>query len=876
MELPKQYDHNKVEDKIYDFWEENDYFRAEVDPDKPKFSMAIPPPNVTSELHVGHALQFTLHDIVIRYQRMQGKEACWFPGMDHAGIATQNVVEKHLAQEGRTRYDLGREKFVEKAWEWKEEYGGKIKEQLKALGSSPDWSRERFTLDDGLSDAVTEAFVRLYEEGYIYRDEYIINWCPRCSTALSDIEVEHEEEQGKLYWIKYELSNSEEYVTVATTRPETMLGDTGLAIHPDDDRVDDLVGRTAILPLVEREIPIVSDDVVDPEFGTGIVKVTPAHDPTDFKVGKTHDLEAISVIDDDARIVFKGKYDGMDRYEAREEIVKDLEREDYLLEIEDYEHSVGHCQRCETVIEPSVSEQWFVKMEDLAKPAIEAVKKDEVELIPERWKKVYFEWMENIQDWCISRQLWWGHRIPAWHCEDCGEIIVSRDTPEECPNCGGSNLSQEEDVLDTWFSSALWPFSVMGWPERTEELDYFFPTDLLITGFDIIFFWVARMIMTSLHFTGEVPFDEVLLTPLVLDENGEKMSSSKGNILDPLQLKEEYGADAVRFAMSSSTTKGRGMKLSKREIEDKRNFLNKLWNAARFSIPHIEDAPKEIPDKKDLELEDTWIISRLQTVLRSVKKNIEDYSFKAATNELYSFVWHDLCDWYLELIKHRLYSEDQGQAASSVLRYTLTRTLKLLHPFIPFITEEIWDKLSGTTNPLMTEEFSAGNDDLKIDIKAEEKMNYAQEIINSIRSIRAEMNVPNGKEITVLIETTNTEIMELVNDKKVYFKELADVGKLTTKSEVERPKNSARRVLEDAEVIIPLSDVIDLDKEKRRIENELEEVQEELANTVKKLDNEEFLTKAPEEVVKQEKEKKQEFLARIDRLELNLNALEGN
>ncbi|MFP3953668.1 MAG: valine--tRNA ligase [Candidatus Acetothermia bacterium] len=875
MELPKQYDHEKVEDRIYDFWEENGYFHAEVDPEKPRFSMAIPPPNVTSELHVGHALQFTLHDIVIRYQRMNGKEACWFPGMDHAGIATQNVVEKQLDKEDLTRHDLGREKFVQRVWAWKDEYGGKIKEQLKALGSSPDWDRERFTLDEGLSEAVTEAFVRLYEEGYIYQDEYIINWCPRCSTALSDIEVEHEEEEGKLYWIKYEIVDSDDFLSVATTRPETMLGDTGLAIHPEDDRAEDLVGKTAILPLVGREIPIVADEVADPEFGTGIVKVTPAHDPTDFGIGKTHGLEAISVIDDAANIDFEGKYGGMDRYEAREELVEDLEEEGYLLEVEDYKHSVGHCQRCGTVIEPSVSEQWFVKMDDLARPAIKAVRTDEVELIPERWKKVYFEWMENIQDWCISRQLWWGHRIPAWQCEGCGEVIVSRDTPEECPECGGTDLTQEEDVLDTWFSSALWPFSVMGWPEKTEELNYFFPTDLLITGFDIIFFWVARMIMTSLHFMGEVPFDQVLLTPLILDEDGEKMSSSKGNILDPLELKEEYGADAVRFAMASSTTKGRGMKLSVREIEDKRNFLNKLWNAARLAIPHVEEAPGSLPDPARLEFEDRWILSRFERTLKSLREDVEDYSFKAATNEIYDFVWHDFCDWYLELIKSRLYSEKKSEAASAVLRRVLTGTLKALHPFIPFITEEIWNKLPHTSTPLMISDFPEPEGEL-IDYGVEEDMSDMQEIINAVRSVRAGMNVPSGKEISVLVETEDPVITGLVAEKKVYFDELADVSKIEADSDLERPANSARRVLENAEVIVPLQGVIDFEEEKERIEKELAEVEDDLADTLKKLDNKDFLTKAPDEVVNKEKEKKQEFLTRIDRLELNLNALEGN
>ncbi|MCF7890992.1 valine--tRNA ligase [Candidatus Bipolaricaulota bacterium] len=874
MELPKRYEPEKVEDKIYDYWEENGYFRAEVNEDREPFSMAIPPPNVTSELHVGHALQFTLHDIVIRYQRMKGKEACWFPGMDHAGIATQNVVEKHLAKENKTRHDLGREKFVDRVWEWKEEYGGKIKDQLKALGSSPDWSRERFTLDEGLSRAVREAFVQLYEDGYIYRDKYIINWCPRCSTALSDIEVEHEEEEGKLYWINYELKGSDEFVTVATTRPETMLGDTALAIHPEDDRSEKLAGKMAVLPLVGREIPVVKDDVVDPEFGSGIVKVTPAHDPTDFEIGETYDLETISVIDDDANISFEGKYEGMDRYEAREKIVSDLDEAGLLEEIEDYEHSVGHCQRCDTVVEPSVSEQWFVEMEDLAQPAIEAVREDEVELIPDRWKKVYFEWMENIQDWCISRQLWWGHRIPAWHCEDCGEIVVSREEPQTCTSCGSTKLTQETDVLDTWFSSALWPFSVMGWPEQTEDLEYFFPTDLLITGFDIIFFWVARMIMTSLHFMDEVPFDQVLLTPLVLDENGEKMSSSRGNILDPLELKEEYGADSVRFAMASSTTKGRGMKLSEGEIEDKRNFLNKLWNAARFALPHLEGGDN-LPSEEELELEDRWILSRYTDTVNQIEEDLEDYSFKSATKNLYSFVWNDFCDWYLELIKPRLYSEGGDEAVKQVLEYTLKGTLTMLHPFIPFITEEIWDKLSETTEPIMIQDFPAPESSMR-NRESEEKISALQEMIKAIRNVRGEMNIPTGEGIKVLIDTEDDDLSRLAEEKLTYFEELANVDELKTGTDLERPENSARRVLEDSEVLVPLAGLIDIEKERERIKNELVEVEDDLNSTLRKLNNEDFLKKAPEEVVSKEKKKKEEFLARKDRLETNLAALEDN
>jgi len=875
MELPKRYEPDKVEDRIYDYWENNDYFRAEVDEEKERFSMAIPPPNVTSELHVGHALQFTLHDIVIRYQRMKGKEACWFPGMDHAGIATQNVVEKNLAEENLTRHDLGREEFVQRVWDWKEEYGGKIKDQLKALGSSPDWSRERFTLDDGLSNAVREAFVQLYEEGYIYRDKYIINWCPRCSTALSDIEVEHEEEEGKLYRIKYELKGADQSVTIATTRPETMLGDTALAIHPKDERAEELAEKKAILPLVGRELPIVKDEAIDPDFGSGVLKVTPAHDPTDFDIGERHDLETISVINDDAEISFDGKYRGMDRYEAREEIVKDLEEGAYLEGIEDYEHSVGHCQRCDTVVEPSISEQWFVEMEDLAEPAIEAVRNDEVKLIPERWKKVYFEWMENIQDWCISRQLWWGHRIPAWHCEDCKEITVSREEPQKCSSCGSTNLKQENDVLDTWFSSALWPFSVMGWPEETEDLDYFFPTDLLITGFDIIFFWVARMIITSLHFMDEVPFREVLLTPLVLDENGEKMSSSRGNILDPLELKDEYGADAVRFAMASSTTKGRGMKLSEGEIEDKRNFLNKLWNAARFALPHLEGGLDHLPERENLELEDRWILSRYSHTVEEVRDNLEDYSFKAATKKIYGFVWNDFCDWYLELVKPRLYSDNEDDTARRVLHYTLTGTLRLLHPFIPFITEEIWNKLPDRKKPLMKRDFPGARAELKHP-DVEGKLASLQKMIEATRNVRGEMNIPTGKEIKVMIDTEDEELGKLAKKKLVYFSELADVSELQVGSGLDRPDNSARRILEKAEVLVPLEGLIDIESERERIKGELEEVKQNLASTERKLNNEDFLKKAPEEVVAKEKDKREEFQSKKDRLETNLAALEDN
>ena len=873
MELPKRYDPQSVEPEKYEYWENEGYFRANVNRDREPFSMVIPPPNVTSELHVGHALQFTLHDIVIRYRRMEGREACWFPGMDHAGIATQNVVEKQLHEEGLTRHDLGREKFQERVWEWKEEYGGKIKDQLKALGCSPDWSRERFTLDEGLSEAVKEAFVRLYEEGFIYRDKYIINWCPRCNTALSDIEVEHEEEQGRLYWINYPLKGSDEHLTIATTRPETMLGDTGIAIHPQDPRADQLVGKTAILPLVERELPIVSDQAIDPEFGTGLLKVTPAHDPTDFDIGDRHGLDSISVLDRDGNIDFEGKYNGLSREEGREQVVEDLKSEGYLKKTESYTHSVGHCQRCETTIEPTISTQWFVEMEDLAQPAIEAVREDTVKLIPDRWKKVYFEWMENIQDWCISRQLWWGHRIPAWYCQECEEVIVARSEPDNCPSCKSSELKQDSDVLDTWFSSALWPFSVMGWPEETEDLGYFFPTNLLITGFDIIFFWVARMIIMSTHFMGEIPFEEVLLTPLVLDESGEKMSSSKGNILDPLDLRDQYGADAVRFTMASSTTKGRGMKLSEDEIKDSRNFLNKIWNAARFALTNLGE---EVPalEEDELKLEDRWILSRYHRALERVQEDLNRYEFKDATKAIYDFVWKDFCDWYLEIIKPRLYSSNGDTQAEAVLYRLLQDTLRLLHPFIPFLTEEIWDKMHPDGEGLIIQSFPEVRDNL-IQEETENKFHILQDLVAAVRSVRADMNIPDGEQIEAYIKTGKNHIGESIEQNKSYFEELAGVEKVeVTGPDGEHPTQSARRVLEDAEVLVPLGDVINIPEERERIQGELSEVEEDLQNTLRKLNDEEFLTKAPEEIVEKEKKKKEEFQAKRSRLARNLEALE--
>lgn len=880
MELSKSYSPQQAEGKWYQFWEENGYFRSEPDPEKEPFSMAIPPPNVTGQLHIGHALQFTLHDIMIRYKKMDGYEACWFPGMDHAGIATQNVLERELEKEGLSKYDLGREEFVKRIWEWVDEYGGVIKKQLKTLGAACDWERERFTLDEGLSKAVTEVFVRLYEEGLVYRGNYIINWCPRCRTALSDIEVEHAEHQGKLYYIKYPLTTGEDSVTIATTRPETMLGDTGVAVNPEDSRYKDLVGKTALLPLMDREIPIVEDEAIHPDFGTGILKVTPAHDPCDFEIGERHNLETINIFNPDATLNGNtGQYEGLDRYQAREKVVEDLKRDGLLKKIEDYTHSIGHCQRCDTVVEPSISRQWFVEMKDLAGPAIQAIKEEEIELKPSRWKKVYFEWMENIQDWCISRQLWWGHRIPAWYCLDCEHIMVRRDPPSRCSKCNSSNLKQDEDVLDTWFSSALWPFTVMGWPKETHELTYYYPTSLLITGHDIIFFWVARMIMMGLHFMDEVPFQQVLLTPMLRDEEGQRMSTSKGNVIDPLQMKDTYGMDALRFTLGSLSTKGRGMKLSERDIEGNRKFLNKIWNAARFCLTHLGDFKKESEDLSDLDLnlEDRWILTRMNRTIDTLRESLEEYDFKRATKTLHDFVWNEFCDWYLEIVKPRLYGpkDEDKKVTQSVLSLVLKNILKMLHPFIPYITEEIYSRfpdLLKESDSLLGTKFPHQYDDLNFP-HAEEKMSTLQDIIVATRTLRSDFNVPPQQRADVLIKTENRKLKNLIEDHSLFFKELAQVEELEAGTSVKRPPKAPRKVLEGMEIFVKLEGILNLAQERERLRSELEEIELKIQASSKKLANQEFTQKAPPQVVEKEKRKREEFIEKKRRLEENLKTL---
>jgi len=871
MELSKRYQPSEVEGKLYHFWEEGDFFHAEIGKKNAKrFSMVIPPPNITSAMHIGNALQYTLHDIIIRYKRMDGYIVCWFPGMDHAGIATQNVVERALAKEGLTRHDLGREAFVKRVWEWKDQYGGHIQKQMRALGTSPDWRRERFTLDPGLSRAVREVFVHLYEEGKIYRGERMINWCPRCETALSDIEVEHHEVVGSLYYVRYTLQGGG-HVVIATTRPETMLGDTGVAVNPHDKRYQHLIGKTAILPLLDRELPIVGAEEVDPEFGTGVLKITPAHDPIDFEIGKRNHFASINILRSDGTINENGgPFAEMSREEAQEAIVQALREKGLLEKVVSYPHAVGHCQRCDTMVEPLISKQWFMKMEELAAPAIEAVRSDKVEFVPKRWKRLYFDWMENIKDWCISRQLWWGHQIPVWYCNDCNEMIVSRETPTICPACGGTNLRQDSDVLDTWFSSALFPFSVMGWPDKTPELEYFYPTSLLITGFDIIFFWVARMIMMGLHFMGEVPFRQVYFTPLVEDEHGMKMSSSRGNIIDPLEVKESYGMDALRFTLAQSSSKGRGMRVAMRDIEASRNFLNKVWNMSRFILLNLDDERPPLPSKVS-ELEDRFIVSRLAATVDDVRENLDAYNFNLAIEGLYAFIWHDFCDWYIELAKVRLNSGEE-RAAKGILYHVLKEILKLLHPFVPFISEEIWQTLNEEPESICIAPFPQPG---ARDPEAEEDMERFREVVGAVRTIRAELNVPQSARLTVFVKTSSRKLANLIREKTEALNALTNVEAWQVGEDLSAPAGSARQVLADADLFVPLAEWIDIEVERARLRKELTQVEADLKKVEKNLGNAAFLKRAPRPVVEKEESKREEFVAKKKRLQANLAALEG-
>ncbi|MDH4264899.1 MAG: valine--tRNA ligase [Deltaproteobacteria bacterium] len=875
----KVYNPQKVEEKWYQFWEDKSLFRADEGSVRPPFSIVIPPPNVTGSLHMGHALNNTLQDVLARYKRMDGFNVLWLPGTDHAGIATQNVVEKQLAEEGTNRHKLGREAFVERVWKWKIEFGGQIIKQLKKLGSSCDWSRERFTMDEGLSLAVKEVFVRLYREGLIYRGDYIINWCPRCQTALSDLEVEHEQEQGHLYYIKYPLEDSKEYLVVATTRPETMLGDTGVAVHPEDKRYMKFIGENVILPLMNRKIPVIADGYVTQEFGTGALKVTPAHDANDFEIGRRHGLEVIRVIDDAGKMNTQaGRYAGQQRFQCRKEVVKDLKDLNLLKKIENFLHNVGHCYRCKTVIEPMVSKQWFVRAETLARPAIEAVQKRATGIIPPVWESTYFEWMNNIRDWCISRQIWWGHRIPAWYCSDCGEVTVSVQPIDQCAACASSRVEQEQDVLDTWFSSALWPFSTLGWPEKTKDLKIFYPTSVLVTGFDILFFWVARMMMMGIKFMGDVPFKDVYIHALVRDADGQKMSKSRGNVVDPLVVIEKFGTDAFRFTLSAFAAQGRDVRLSEERLAGYRNFANKIWNASRFTLSNLQGYnPHQAPGQVDLTLADRWILSRVNRTIGEVRQGLDSYKFNEAASAIYQFLWHEFCDWYIELIKPVLYQENDPEpkwVAQNTLVRVLDIALRILHPFMPFITEEIWQLLPGNEGSIMVAEFPKVQEG-EVQPETEAEMELVMGVIGAIRNLRSELNVPPSKTVEVILHSGKEDDLNPLRINRVYIESLAHTGEISLQSAGEKPKTAATAIVGDIEVFLPLKGLINLDDEERRIIKEISKVEEEMTRTNLKLHNEEFLRKARLEAVEKEKEKARGLAEKGAKLQEGLERVQG-
>ncbi len=863
-EIPKAYDPQKVEAKWYQFWLDRGYFTPKIDHNKKPFVIIMPPPNVTGELHLGHALTATLEDLMIRWHRMKGAPPLWLPGVDHAGIATQFVVEQALAEEGLTRHDLGRDMFLERVWQWIGKYRGTIAEQHKRLGVSCDWSRERFTMDEGPSKAVRTTFVHLYEKGLIYRGERIINWCPRCTTALSDLEVEHEETEGHLYYVNYRLAGEDGFITVATTRPETILGDTAVAVNPDDDRYRDLVGKRAILPTIGRKIPIITDSAVDPAFGTGAVKITPAHDPVDFEVGQQQNLDSVNILNSDGTMNENaGPYAGLDRFACREAILADLEKEGLLVKVEPHIHSVGHCCRCNTAVEPWVSKQWFVKISPLALPAINAVVDGRIKIIPERFTKVYLNWLENIRDWCISRQLWWGHRIPVWYCGECGELTVPVDDPKSCAHCGSSGIVQDPDVLDTWFSSALWPHSTLGWPEQTEDLHYFYPTSVMETGYDILFFWVARMIMMGLENTDEIPFDTVYLHGLVRDEKGEKMSKVKGNVLNPLDAIAQYGTDALRFALSTGTSPGNDIRLSSQRLEAARNFANKLWNAARFVVGNMEEGLSVTKiDRATLPLEDRWILSRLSHLVTAVNKFMDDFQFGEAERQIHDFLWGEFCDWYIEMAKLRL---NESPSPMPVLAYVLETSLRLLHPFMPFVTEEIWQNLKERLDEEMAESIMIAPyptaDEGAIDAAVEKQMELVIEIIRAIRNERAEFKVEPSKWIEALIVPHDAK--STIESQVCAIEMLARVRPLTIiETKDARPDKAKTLVLTGAEVIIPMAGMIDLDAERQRLEREIQKNQAEILRLEARLKDEEFLSKAPSHIISRERDRLEEYITR--------------
>ena len=870
-ELPKTYDPKASESRLYQFWLDGGFFNAEVDKNKKPYSIVLPPPNVTGQLHMGHAFDDTLQDILIRTKRMQGYAALWMPGTDHAGIATQIKVEEQLRKEGLTRYDLGREKFLERVWQWKEQYGSRIVRQMHSMGCSCDWRRLRFTMDEGCSKAVKEVFIDLYQKGYIYKGSRIINWCPHCTTALSDAEVEYTDKPGHLWYIRYPLTDGSGDLVVATTRPETMMGDTGVAVNPEDERFKHLVGKTCILPIMNREIPIVADDYVELGFGTGAVKMTPAHDPNDFEVGLRHNLEVIRCIADDGTINENGgPYQGMDRYECRKAIVKDLEEQGYLVKTEDYSHNVGTCYRCHNDVEPLISAQWFVKMAPLAKEALRVAYDGDIRFVPERFTKTYTNWMENVHDWCISRQLWWGHQIPAYYCDDCGEMTVSKETVTVCPKCGSTHVRQDEDVLDTWFSSALWPFSTMGWPDKTPELEYFYPTSVLVTGYDIIFFWVARMIFSGMEQMKQIPFKDVFIHGIVRDDKGRKMSKSLGNGIDPMEVIDKYGADALRFTLSTGIAPGNDTRFYYERVEANRNFCNKIWNASRFLLMNLEVEDFDLPQQ--LDLEDKWILSRYNTLVKEVTENIDRYELGIAADKLYSFIWDNFCDWYIELCKTRLTGEDKeaSRRAQRVLGHVLSGTLQLLHPFMPFITEEIWQALPHEGPSIMVSKWPEADERLYFTAE-EQEMEEIMAAIRAVRNRRSEMNVPPSKKAALIIATQKPALFAQAEP---FMKRLAWASQVTVQQQAPADVSGmVTCVTQAAQIYMPLSELVDLDKERERLQKELDNALNMVTRTEGKLKNESFVSRAPEAVVNAEKEKLEKYRQMAAKLQDNLKAL---
>ena len=863
-EMNKTYNPSEIEDRLYKKWMDKKYFHAEVDRSKKPFTIVMPPPNITGQLHMGHALDNTLQDILIRFKRMQGYNALWQPGTDHASIATEVKVTNKLKEEGIDKEELGREGFLKRTWEWKEEYGGRIVSQLKKLGSSADWDRERFTMDEGCSKAVQEVFIRLYEKGYIYQGSRIINWCPVCQTSISDAEVEYEDQAGHFWHINYPIVGTDKYVEIATTRPETMLGDTAIAVHPDDERYKDLVGKMVLLPIVNKEIPIVADSYVDKEFGTGAVKITPAHDPNDFEVGKRHNLEEINILNDDGTINENGgKFAGMDRYEARKAIVKELEEEGYLVRIEAHEHNVGTHDRCHTTVEPMVKKQWFVKMSEMAKPAIEAVKNGDLRFVPGHFDRTYLHWLENIRDWCISRQLWWGHRIPAYYCDECGEIVVAKEMPSVCPKCGCTHFTQDEDTLDTWFSSALWPFSTLGWPEKTEDLDYFYPTNVLVTGYDIIFFWVIRMVFSGYEQTGKCPFSDVLIHGLVRDEQGRKMSKSLGNGIDPLEIIEQYGADALRLTLVTGNAPGNDMRYSEKKIIASRNFANKVWNASRFMLMNIEKADLSNVSLADLTPADKWILSKANSLVKEVTDNMEKYDFGVAVAKLNDFIWEEFCDWYIEMVKPRLYNEEDTTKAAALftLKKVLTISLKLLHPYMPFITEEIFCSLQDEEESIMVSEWPVFEEEF--DFKAEEnEVEMIKNAVRNIRNLRADMNVPPSKKASVYVVSEKEEVRRVFEDSKVFFATLGYASEVHVQADKAGiAEDAVSTVIPDAVIYMPFAELVDVEKEIARLEKEAGRLEGEIKRAKGMLSNERFVSKAPAAKVEAEKEKLEKYTA---------------